>query len=84
MNKLTQKQQDLLKLVGRTKAHPNFGKPNEALDNLVEQLKMENPNAFLRDFELRDRIFYNEPVSGSIPLKGFLIPKEETMKVSSL
>jgi hypothetical protein len=79
MIKLTKQQQDLLKSVGRKPKHPDMGLSNEPLDNLVEQLKMENPNAFLKDYELRDRVFYNEPMN-SIPFKGYVISALETMK----
>ena len=79
MIKLTKQQQELLKSVGRRPKNPDLGLSNEPLDNLVEQLKMENPNAFLKDYELRDRVFYNQP-KNNIQFRGYVIPALETMK----
>ena len=45
MIKLTQKQQDLLKSVGRNPKDPDFGKPNPALNQMVSRVRNENPNA---------------------------------------
>jgi hypothetical protein len=69
----TKSQQDLLKSVGRNPNHPDFGKPNVDLEVVLNQIRRENPSAFLMDVDLQERVFVHQPVSG-IRLKGYLKP----------
>jgi hypothetical protein len=69
----TSSQQDLLKSVGRSPSHPDFGTPNPQLDEVILKLRKNNPQAFLRFADLQERVFVNKPVS-NIPLKGYLYP----------
>ena len=69
----TKSQQDLLKSVGRNSNHPDFGKPNGDLEVVLNQLRRENPSAFLMDVDLQERVFIHQPVS-AIRLKGYIKP----------
>ena len=69
----TKSQQDLLKSVGRNPNHLDFGKPNSDLDVVLNQLRRENPSAFLMDVDLDERVFIDQPVS-AIRLKGYINP----------
>ena len=60
----TKPQQDLLKSVGRKPYTPDLGTPNPKLDDVILKLRRDNPRAFLRDEDLMDRVFINQPVSG--------------------
>jgi hypothetical protein len=71
MIKLTQEQQNKIKAVGRDKNHPDFGKPNPALDAIIHKLKDQNPSAFLEPEDLIHRIFMVKPKSG-FHYKGFV------------
>jgi hypothetical protein len=68
----TKSQRDLLKSVGRKSNHPDFGKPNPQLDDVILQLQRENPQAFLKDSDLADRIFMDQPADGKTVYAGFL------------
>jgi hypothetical protein len=72
----TKSQKDLLKSVGRNLNHPNFGKANPELDEVILKLRRDNPNAFLKDSDLRDRVFVNQPVS-NIEMRGYVYPMLE-------
>jgi hypothetical protein len=67
----TKAQKDLLRSVGRTKNDPDFGKPNPALDDVILQLRKDNPRAFLIEPELDRRVFMDEPVD-NIPYGGYM------------
>jgi hypothetical protein len=69
----TKSQQDLLKSVGRKPEHPDLGKPNPQLDEVIHKLRKDNPLAFLRDVDLQERYFHHQPVS-RIELKGYFKP----------
>ena len=71
MNKLTKEQQNRLKAVGRKADHPDCGKPNTALDDLLDQLRMETPSAFLKEEELRYRVFMIKPKDNKTLCRGF-------------
>lgn len=70
---LTKSQKDLLRSVGRKPNTPDLGKPNPELDKVIEQIKRNNPQAFLKDYELFERVFINEPING-IVYKSCLYP----------
>jgi hypothetical protein len=57
MIKLTPEQRSRLRAVGRKPNHPDCGKENIALDELLDKLRMETPSAFLAPEELSKRIF---------------------------
>jgi hypothetical protein len=69
----TKSQQDLLKSVGRSANDPDIGKPNPALEDVLSRLRQQNPQAFLRDVDLQDRVFIDQPVL-NIQLKGYINP----------
>jgi hypothetical protein len=69
----TKEQKDLLKSVARKASHPEFGKANPQLDDMILKLRKENPHAFLRDVDMQERVFIHEPVS-NVQLKGFIKP----------
>ena len=61
MIKLTPEQRNRLKAVGRKATHPDCGKENAALDALLDQIRMENPSAFLAPEDLSKRVFMIAP-----------------------
>ena len=63
MINLTKEQQSRLKLVGRKPSHPDCGKPNPALDDMIDTLRIENPSAFLSPEQLSERVFMIAPMS---------------------
>jgi hypothetical protein len=63
MIKLTKEQQSKLKTVGRKASHPDCGKANIALDDMVDKIRMENPSAFLSPEDLSKRVFMIRPES---------------------
>ena len=71
MNKLTKEQQNRLKNVGRKATHSDCGKENKELDDLLDHLRMETPSAFLKEEELRYRVFMIKPKSDKVPCRGF-------------
>jgi hypothetical protein len=68
----TKSQRDLLKSVGRKNGHPDFGKPNPHLDEVILQLQRENPQAFLNESDLYDRVFMDQPINNRTPYAGFI------------
>ena len=72
----TKSQQDLLKSVARHQNHPEFGKINEQLNIVIQDLRKQSPRAFLRDVDLQERVFMHEPKS-NIQLKEFVKPLQE-------
>ena len=57
----TERQKAKLKAAGRTDGHPLFGKENPALDKVLDEIYLENPNAFLEDEDFKNRVFYHKP-----------------------
>jgi hypothetical protein len=74
----TKSQKDLLKSVGRKPNHPDFGKPNPQLDEVILKLRRDNPKLFLWDSELADRVFYHQPSDVLTKHKGYIISLEES------
>jgi hypothetical protein len=74
----TKQQQDLLKSVARKDGHPDFGKPNPELEEVILKLRKENPHAFLTSVDLQERTFIHEPAS-NIQYKGYIKPLSETI-----
>ena len=75
---LTKEQRERLKTVGRKPNHPDCGKPNIALDEMIDKLRIENPSAFLSPEQLSGRVFLLKPNSA---VKGsFLYYTEEEIE----
>jgi len=58
----TPAQKTKLKAVGRLPNHPLFGHENPALDKAIDEIYLENPNAFLYDDnDFSSRVFHHKP-----------------------
>jgi len=58
----TPAQKAKLKAVGRLPNHPLFGHENPALDKAIDEIYLENPNAFLYDDnDFSSRVFHHKP-----------------------
>lgn len=68
----TKAQRDLLRTVGRKPNHPDLGKANPQLDQMIQKIRFENPNAFLKDSDLSDRVFMDEPKDPRMVYAGFI------------
>ena len=55
------------------KINPEFGKVNEPLNALIEQIMAEERHQFLTHADLPNRVFVDEPAS-AITCKGFIRP----------
>lgn len=60
---LTDQQKARLRKVARSPYHPDLGKENPKLDDVIETLKQESPKAFLFESDLPLRRFFHKPVS---------------------
>ena len=60
---LTEQQRAMLRKVARSPYHPELGKENFKLDDVIETLKQESPKAFLFESDLPLRRFFHTPVS---------------------
>ena len=60
---LTEQQKARLRKVARSPYHPDLGKENPKLDDVIETLKQESPKAFLFESDLPLRRFFHKPVS---------------------
>ena len=60
---LTEQQRAMLRKVARSPYHPELGKENFKLDDVIETLKQESPKAFLFESDLPLRRFFHKPVS---------------------
>jgi hypothetical protein len=74
----TLEQKQMLKRLARHEDHPQFGQPNEALDNYIQELQEINPMAFVHRHELHLRNFYHRPKNRTpgyeheLPYKSYL------------
>jgi hypothetical protein len=57
----TEAQKAKLKAFGRLSNHPLFGHENPALDKAIDEIYLENPNAFLEEGDFGSRVFYHKP-----------------------
>jgi hypothetical protein len=57
----TPAQKAKLKAVGRLPNHPLFGHENPALDKAIDEIYLENPNAFLEEGDFSSRVFHHKP-----------------------
>jgi len=71
MNKLTKEQQNRIKAVGRKAGHPDCGKENEPLNAVLDQIRMENPSAFLNPEDLKNRVFMIKPKDDKLVCRGY-------------
>lgn len=69
---LTKSQRDLLRSVGRKPNTPDLGKPNPELDKVIEQIRRDNPKAFLMDYDLSKRVFMDEPKDQKIAYASYI------------
>lgn len=69
---LTKSQRDLLRSVGRKPNTPDLGKPNPQLDKVIEQIRRDNPKAFLMDYDLSKRVFMDEPKDQKIAYASYI------------
>ena len=60
---LTEQQRAMLRKVARTPYHPELGKENPKLDEVLATLKSENPESFLWESDLPQRRFFHKPLS---------------------
>jgi len=60
---LTEQQKARLRKVARSPYHPDLGKENAMLLNVLNELSEETPKAFLKESELSERRFFHKPVS---------------------
>ena len=60
---LTEQQRASLRKVARKPYHPELGKENPRLEEVISTLKAESPESFLFDSDLPKRRFFHEPIS---------------------
>lgn len=60
---LTEQQRAMLRKVARSPYHPELGKDNPKLDEVISTLKAESPKSFLWESDLPERRFFHKPVS---------------------
>ena len=75
---LSIKNQIALKAVSRKpmvngKVNPEFGLVNPELNELTDRIRAEEPEQFLREHELRNRHFFDQPLS-AIPCATYVRP----------
>lgn len=72
---LTESQKERLKIQGKKNLDARHNDPiaTQALEDLIENIKEENPDAFLTIKQLHQRKFFHQP-SARVPLYYFLIP----------
>ena len=69
----TERQINQLKAVARPKYingvnNPLYGQENKLLDEVISQIKEENPNSFLTERDLKNRVFYHKPRASRYPI----------------
>lgn len=62
----TERQKAQLKAAARPRLingveNPNMSKPNYALEDVINQIKLENSHAFLEEDQFKDRVFFHQP-----------------------
>ena len=77
---LTERQIKKLKAAARPryihgKENPMFGRENKFLDEVITQIKEENPQSFLTSSELSKRVFFHKP-------KDAINPKHQVVYAS--
>lgn len=60
---LTEQQRAMLRKVARSPYHPELGKENFKLDEVISTLKAESPKSFLWESDLPARRFFHAPKS---------------------
>lgn len=67
-NLLSIQRESLIKLA-RSPSHPLFGTRNQELDDRIQQLKEERPEAFHAEQSLHDRIFVHAPRQDAVRVR---------------
>lgn len=60
---LTEQQRAMLRKVARSPYHPELGKENPKLDEVLATLRAESPESFLWESDLPSRRFFHKPLS---------------------
>lgn len=60
---LTEQQKTSLRKVARSPYHPDLGKENPKLDDVIQSLKIESPESFVWESDLPARRFFHAPKS---------------------
>lgn len=60
---LTEQQRASLRKVARSPYHPELGKENIRLEEVIATLKVESPESFLFESDLPTRRFFHTPLS---------------------
>ena len=60
---LTDQQRASLRKVARSPYHPELGKENNKLEEVIAILKIESPESFLFESDLPQRRFFHKPFS---------------------
>ena len=63
---LTERQKLQLKAAARPRIingveNPDMSKPNYALEDVINQIKLENSRAFMEEYDLKNRVFFHKP-----------------------
>ena len=63
---LTERQKAQLKAAARPRLingveNPDMSKPNYALEDVIDQIKLENSRAFMEEYDLKNRVFFHKP-----------------------
>jgi hypothetical protein len=69
---LGERQKAILKAAARSPRDPLFGKENEALEKAIDQVKLENPNAFLDENDFKERTFHHKPRHIAVVYKSYV------------
>ena len=78
----TERQKSQLKAAARPKMingkeNPDFGKVNYALEDVINQIRLENSHSFLEEYDLKNRVFFHKPKT--LKLDEYLAYYEETI-----
>jgi len=79
---LTERQKLQLKAAARPRIingveNPDMSKPNYALENVINQIKLENSKAFMEEYDLKNRVFFHKPKN--LKLDEYLAYYEENI-----
>jgi len=72
---LSESEQTMLRLAARSVDHPDFGKTNKKLEDIIKGIKLLNPSAFVSTKkELANRRFFHKP-DAITPFKSYVEEK---------
>ena len=73
---LSEQEQTMLRLAARRVDHPDFGKPNKKLEDIIKGITLLNPSAFLlTKKDLANRRFFHKPLGILTPFKSYVEEK---------